>query len=121
LRGDWDDDDPEEIAVKLARSTLAAGMGLFVGAREVSGAVEGFHQYNGPAGMGPVAGAVTLVGQAQQGELDRAFWKAALTTGSGIQPIPTTQLMRLYDAVEQDQYNQVRPAWMVAAFGKPAK
>jgi hypothetical protein len=29
--------------------------------------------------------------------------------------------MRLYDAVEQDQYNQVRPAWMVAAFGKPAK
>jgi hypothetical protein len=121
LRGDWDDDEPEEIATKLARSTLAAGMGLFVGAREVSGAVEGFHQYSGPAGMGPVAGAVTLVGQAQQGEMDRAFWKAALTTASGVQPIPTTQIMRLYDAVEQDQYNQVRPAWMVAAFGKPAK
>lgn len=95
LKGGDDDKDPEEWAKLLAKWQLSYLLGLGVGIRELSGAVEGF-DYSGP----PVGRVITDIGKAgkqtAQGEVDEPAVMAYIRLLGSAFGIPTVQAMRSY-------------------------
>lgn len=90
-----DDDDPEGWAKRLAKWQASYLLGLFVGLRELSGAVEGF-DYAGPP-VGRVLVDLTKTSQQLlQGELDEAAVTSIARTMGDIFGIPAAQLIRSY-------------------------
>lgn len=90
-----DDDDPEEWAKRIARWQLSYLLGLGVGVRELSGAVEGF-DYSGL----PVARVIVDIGKAAQqtaqGEVDEPAVMAYIRLLGSLFGIPTVQAIRSY-------------------------
>jgi len=72
LRGELDDDleDPEAWAAKLVSENLAYMLGTMVVLREAGGALQGFSNYEGPAGARGVASISRLATQVRQFEFD---------------------------------------------------
>lgn len=94
-RGGGEDDEPEDLAKKIAKWQLAYLMGLGVGIREGSGMLEGF-DYAGP----PVGRVVSDIGKAgkqtAQGELDEpAVLAYARLIGTAF-GLPVIQVIRSY-------------------------
>lgn len=93
--GDRDDEDPIE---GLIRANISYAMGTLLGVRELSGAVSGF-DYSGPAGSRFFSTATRLYKQAEQGELDDAFF-AALNEAAGLVfHYPAGQVRRTLEGV----------------------
>lgn len=105
--GDAGDDDPEELAKKLAAAQIDYLMGLMVGVREfaeaakmLAGANDFGRPYAGPAGLRLVSDTVNLATQAHQGEFDSAFRKALVNTVSDLFGLPGAQINRTITGVE---------------------
>jgi GNAT superfamily N-acetyltransferase len=78
-----EDDDDENLAVRLGKEHLAALFGTMLLLREAAGFWQGYNDYSGPAG-GRIFGQIgRFVKQAQQGELDEAFFRS-LNQAAGI-------------------------------------
>ena len=101
-----DDDDPESLARKLIAEQISYLMGLLVGLREVSGAVQyaaGVRQfdvaYGGPAGLRFIQELDKLGKQIGQGELDRALARSAVNVAGVLLHLPSGQMNRTIDGV----------------------
>jgi len=94
--GRTDDEDPLE---GLVRHNLSYLMGTMLGLRELSGAVEGYFGYEGPAGARVFASSTRLVKQVEQGELDAAFWKALNDTAGAVFHYPAGQVRRTLEGM----------------------
>ena len=92
MRGE-DDDDWEEIAKKLALETAGFTLGMVVGLREFSGALQGF-DYAGP----PIGRVVTdvsrFVERSLKGEMDDKMAMDSLRVTGSLLGIPSTQIVR---------------------------
>jgi len=97
--GDWE--DPESILKKLAGEQLSFLMGLMVGVREFTAAVQaatGTQQYaggyQGPAGVRMIVDAYKLALQAKQGEMDDGLRKAVVNAAGDLLRLPAAQINR---------------------------
>lgn len=95
-----EDDDWEKIARKLAAEQLSYLMGLMFVVREFSEAskimtgAEGPRDYSGPAGVRGIADTLKFIKQAEQGEFDDAFRKAAVDLLGDFTGLPSAQINR---------------------------
>lgn len=100
------DDDAEKLARKLIGEQISYLMGLFVGLREITGAVQyatgtkQFDQaYGGPAGLRFFQELDKLGKQIGQGELDRALARSVVNVGGVLLHLPSGQINRTIDGV----------------------
>ena len=91
LRGGDDDD---ELAERLIREQASYILGSFVGVRELSGVVQGFRGYEGPAGTRFFSEFGKFTVQVQQGETDEAFWRALNSSAGILFHYPSAQVER---------------------------
>lgn len=119
LRGGGDDDD-RSLAEKLARENASYMVGTMVGLRELSGAIQGFHNYTGPAGARWAATLSKLWGQVEQGQVDSAAMKAAAEAAGILFHKPTGQIVRSLDGIRSIVEGETKnPAAVL--FGAPKK
>jgi hypothetical protein len=100
------DDDWETIARKLASEQISYLMGLMVGLREATGAVQYITgtkmfdtAYGGPAGLRFFQELDKLGKQIGQGELDRALARSLVNVGGIALHLPSAQINRTVDGV----------------------
>ena len=89
-----DEDDDENLALRLAREQASYLMGTMLLTRELSGAVGGGYGYEGPAGARALSSAARLLKQAEQGEPDAAFWRSLNDTAGAVFHYPAGQVKR---------------------------
>lgn len=95
LRGDLEDDEPEDIALKSAKWLTSYTLGMLPFLRDLGGLVSGF-DYAGPP-MARAANDLLAVSiQVQQGEVDQAMVGAFARTLGSLTGVPDVQLMRTY-------------------------
>jgi hypothetical protein len=106
LQPGGDDEDGEELARKLIGEQISYMMGLMVGLREITGAVQyatGTKQfdmaYGGPAGLRFFQELDKLGKQVGQGELDRALARSVVNVGGVLLHLPSGQINRTVDGV----------------------
>lgn len=117
LRGD--DQDEDERWSKFAKDQAAYGAGLLMGVRELSGAIQGFYGYSGPAGLRGFDILNKATQQAMQGEADMGLLKAGVGV-TGLFGFPALELQRTLDAfVIADQQGLGWDAIRAGLFGKP--
>jgi hypothetical protein len=97
MRGD--EPDEESFLKELLRQNIAYAMGTLMGLRELSGAVQGFYGYEGPAGARIFAQASKLIKQTSQGEGDAAFWRALNDTAGIVFHYPSGQVKRTIEGI----------------------
>ncbi len=126
--GGGDDDwDVEKIAHKLAAEEISYLMGLMVGVREFSGAVQwatGTNEfamgYSGPTGMRMVQDVTKLAQQVGQGEFDAGLARAVINVAGELFALPAAQINRTIQGAkaiaEGDVTNPVEGA-AALAFG----
>lgn len=97
-------DDDEDLARKLIGEQISYLMGLMVGVREITGAVQyatGTRQfdmaYGGPAGLRFFQELDKLGKQVGQGEMDRALFRSAINVGGVLFHLPSSQINRTLD------------------------
>jgi hypothetical protein len=86
------DDDPEELAAKLAREQLSYLLGTMIGLRELNAAVQGVFGYEGTAGSRFFSDAAKLSKQIGQGEADEALLRSLNSAAGTLFHYPATQL-----------------------------
>ncbi len=95
LKGDLEDDEPEDIALKSAKWLTGYTLGMLPFLRDLGTLVTGF-DYAGP----PVARIITNLAdtsiQVKQGEVDQAMVGAFARTLGSLTGVPDVQLMRTY-------------------------
>lgn len=103
LKGDTgnDGDDWDQIVAALVREELSFLTGMMVGVREISGVIQGFHGYEGPAGARFFAEAGKLLQQIEQGEADQAAWRAANQVAGTLLHYPAGQVQRTAEGLWQ--------------------
>ena len=87
-------DDEDKLAKELVAENISYLMGTMIGLRELNAAVSGSMGYEGPAGARFFADVAKLVKQAEQGEADEAFWRAANELGGVLLHYPALQIDR---------------------------
>lgn len=100
------DEDEEKLARKLIGEQISYMMGLVVGLRELTGAVQaatGTKQfdmaYGGPAGLRFFQELDKLGKQVGQGEMDRALLRSVVNVGGVALHLPSAQVNRTIDGV----------------------
>lgn len=96
LRGGAEDDEPEDLAAKLAEWQASYALGMVVGLRELTGAVAGF-DYAGPPAGRVIADITKAVKQTGQGEVDEPLVKSYISLLGSAFGIPTVQALRSYN------------------------
>ena len=100
LASDKDDDDwLEKTMMKGIGNVASFQLGMFVGLREFQDAAsaisgEAMRPYGGPAGMRKVGDTIKLIEQVRQGELDAAFFRAAVNAAGVWLGLPSAQINR---------------------------
>ena len=94
LKGDCDGDE-ECILEGVIRENLSYMSGVLVGVREISGTLQGYHGYSGPAGARFFSESGKLIQQLEQGEADAALWKALNNTAGIVLHYPSGQVQRM--------------------------
>ena len=89
-----DDDDDKTLAEKILREQASMMLGQFVGLRELSGMVQGYGMYQGPAGTRIFGDSVALAVQIGQGDVDQAFLRSANRVGGIVFHYPALQVDR---------------------------
>jgi len=92
-------DDDESLLEGLIRENLGYLMGTVLGLRELSGTVQGYFGYEGPAGARAFATAARLVKQVEQGEADAAFWRALNDLAGILFHYPSGQTKRTIEGI----------------------
>lgn len=107
LMGKDDDWEPEKLASTLANEQLSYLMGLMIGLREVTSAVQtvaGVNpytaSYGGPAGLRFFQELTNLATQIHQGEADDALRKSAINVLGIFFKLPASQINRTIGGVE---------------------
>lgn len=103
--GEGDKEDLADWMKWIAFEHIRRTLGMFVGGREFSVAIdavagEGFGGYKGPAGLRMVTDTTALMGQLGRGEFDSAFWKAFLNTAGTVAGLPSAQVGRVFRGAE---------------------
>jgi hypothetical protein len=119
-------DDPEKLARKLIGEQISYLMGLMVGVREMTGAVQyvtGTKQfdtsYGGPAGLRFFQELDKLGKQIGQGELDRALARSLVNVGGVMLALPSAQINRTIDGiVAMNQGKTDNPAALLFGYDK---
>lgn len=127
VRADSGDDDPEELAKRLAGEEISFLFGLMFGVREISGAVQaatGTAQYgtdySGPAGLRPIADLAKLGKQMNQGEADAALRRAVIRTAGEVLRLPAAQVNRTLDGAQALADGKTEnPAALVFGYQEP--
>lgn len=88
------EDEPEEYAKNAALSTVAYVLGTMVLLRELGSAVQGFTDYDGPAGLRSIGSMSTFVKAAYQGKLTEETVRAGSEAVGAIFHLPTAQVRR---------------------------
>jgi hypothetical protein len=88
------DEDDEGWAEAIARENLSYMFGTLMGLRELSGAVQGYYGYEGPAGARVFASLSRLTTQTLQGEPDAAWWRALNDSAGTVLHYPAGQARR---------------------------
>jgi hypothetical protein len=117
LRGNDDDD---ELWRRIGREHLSYLSGLMLGTRELSGAVQGYYGYEGPAGARFFAQMSNLVRQVGQWEADAAFWKALNEAAGILFHYPAAQVTRTAAGINALTEGETRNP-LVLLFGPPRK
>ena len=92
LRGN---DDPDDWTWnELLHQELAWLAGMLVGFRELAGVLQGYHDYEGPAGGRIFSEAGKLIQQVEQGEFDRALWRSLNQSAGVLFHYPAAQVQR---------------------------
>ena len=115
-----DDDDEDELIKKIINDQIGYLMGLFVGLRELAGAVQAAvgvdiykTGYGGPAGLRFFTEMQKFGQQVNQGELDMALFKAANNTSGILFHYPAGQVNRLVEGtaalIDGDTDNPLAP------------
>jgi hypothetical protein len=96
LRGDLGDDleDPAAFAERVARANLSYLAGTMVLVRELGGVIQGYGNYEGPAGARGVASISRLATQVNQGEWDEALMRSLNTSAGILLHYPAAQVER---------------------------
>lgn len=89
-----DDDDDDKLAKNLAIENLVYLMGTMVGVRELTGAVQDFYGYDGPAGARIFASTNRLIKQVAQGEVDEALLRSLNEVAGIILHYPANQVWK---------------------------
>jgi peptidoglycan hydrolase-like protein with peptidoglycan-binding domain len=92
-------DDDEGLGEGLIRENLGYMLGTILGLRELSGTVQGYFGYEGPAGARAFATAARLLKQVEQGEVDAAFWRALNDLAGILFHYPSGQTRRTIEGV----------------------
>jgi hypothetical protein len=119
-------DDPEKLARKLIGEQISYLMGLMVGVREMTGAVQyatGTKQfdtsYGGPAGLRFFQELEKLAKQVNQGELNRALARSVVNVGGVLLALPSAQANRTIDGVAALQEGKTdNPAALLFGYDK---
>ena len=98
IKGDLPD-DAEELAELLVKEQAAYLAGTMLGLREISGAIQGFTGYEGPAGARAFAALSRFGLQAAQGEFDAAFWRSLNDASGMLFHYPATQVRRTIEGM----------------------
>lgn len=110
--------DIECVAGQLAREQAGYIAGTMVGVREVSGVLQGFYGYEGPAGTRFFSEFGKTIQQAAQGELDKAALRALNQTAGILFHYPAGQVQRTVEGIaamaEGETVNPLAPM-----FGPP--
>jgi hypothetical protein len=93
------EDTDEGVLEGLLRANVSYMMGAMLGLRELSGAVEGYFGYQGPAGARFFAAGSRLIKQIEQGELDAAFWRTLNEVAGMVLHYPAGQTRRTVEGV----------------------
>lgn len=115
LRGSTDDED--ELAEKLIREQLSYLSGTMIGVRELSGFLQGFSNYSGPAGARVFSELSRLGTQVSQGEIDEALLRAANSSAGILFPYPAAQLDRTVRGINAVLEGDAPPSAVL--FGPP--
>ena len=100
LRGAVGGDDWDELKKRIANDQASGYLGFMFGLRELGAAFGVGNGYSGPAGARAIDATIKLGKQAQQGEADEAFFKAANNAAGVLFHYPAGQVQRTYLGVE---------------------
>lgn len=107
LTGGDDDWDPEVLAKNLANDQISYLMGLMVGSREITGAIQTVagvnpytSSYGGPAGLRFFQEFFNLATQIHQGEADAALLKSVSNIAGILLHLPSSQINRTVGGID---------------------
>jgi hypothetical protein len=113
-----DEEDDEDMIVRLQREHLSYLLGTVVGLREFTTAFDPRFGYSGPAGVRFMADFNRFVTQVSQGDLDTALRKATVSTVGTLLHYPAGQINRIIDGIDALQDGRTKnPAALI--FGVP--
>jgi hypothetical protein len=124
--GDSGDDDWGKLAGHLIDQEIDYLMGTMVLVRELTEAVKTLrgtdnpHDYQGPVGVRMLVDIQRFSAQANQGEFDDSFRKAAVNLVGDMFGLPSAQINRTITGAEKLQEGETaNPASLVFGFQKP--
>jgi hypothetical protein len=88
------DDDDDDFLTRSLRDQASMVLGQFIGLRELSGWVQGYGQYQGPAGFRIFGDTIKFATQISQGEVDQPFLRSANQVGGILFHYPALQVDR---------------------------
>ena len=94
-----EDEDPEDLTLRLLYENISYAMGTVLLLREGGSFLGGTFGYEGPAGARAFADLGKFTTQALQGELDEAFWKALASVSGTLLHLPTGQAAKTADGI----------------------
>ena len=94
-----EDEDPEDLALRLLYENISYAMGTVLLLREGGSFLGGTFGYEGPAGARAFGDLGKFTTQALQGELDEAFWKALASVSGTLLHLPTGQAAKTADGI----------------------
>ena len=120
-----EDEEPEDLAKRLAAEQLSFLFGLFIGVREFSflgkqALGEHAFPYTGPAGLRMIPDVQKLGTQAMQGEFDAAFAKSFVSVLGDLTGLPAVQINRTITgvvAIEEGEVDGPADSLRALAFG----
>lgn len=120
LRGAVGGDDWDDMKKRIAGDQASTYTGFLFGFRELGAAFGVGNSYSGPAGARAIDATIKFGKQAQQGEADEAFWKAANNAAGVLFHYPAGQVQRTYLGVEALADGKTKNP-MVVMTGPPKK
>lgn len=117
LRGDKEDKDLKETAIRNGLGVVAYGVAMLPVLRELSGAVQGY-SYHGVAAWSAFNNISNLIVQAGQGKADKGLVRAAVTSAGSILGAPATELNRVVEALYAEDLSPLQRV-RAAVFGTP--
>lgn len=121
LRGDERDEDPKEMARRMALEQLGTAAGMLVLVRELSGGIESGFGYGGPASFSVIGNATKLIQEVKQGDLT-GITKGLISTVGSLTGLPSRVANQAVDAFLQFEEGEgALAATRALLFGKPLR